>query len=398
MDVFLDIFHRVVYSGIIMLLLFQSTVLFLRSKNHLARKTMAILELLWGIGFLFEFINMYTANPEAYSLFREKVLIAGNLFISFTVFLPMQVFLPGWLNWKRVFGLISPIILMIVFYYGGMYLLDEVPEDLYSYSMLFQSIGHFNVWFRFVMLFSCMLYFVYIMKKLLGYEQLYIQWKNENFADQDYVDVSWMHYYTYMMVGTFIFYAGILFIGGRIIAICYGLYIIICFSYLSYKILFFESPYPEDFLSLNANEMNMDQMINDSDWKSQNKLKENRTVDETFEKRIQTYKISIEKWMEKEKPYLFRDFKLTDVARILPINRSYISRVFNQGFGKNFSEVVRDYRIAFSKELIKQDVNLPNNEIAELSGFHSVSSFIHAFKLVTGITPNQFKLHIKESE
>lgn len=90
--------------------------------------------------------------------------------------------------------------------------------------------------------------------------------------------------------------------------------------------------------------------------------------------------------------------KLSDVSRVLPLNRSYLSRVFNEGFGKNFNEVVRFYRVEYSREVLSKEPSFPLQKVAELCGFGSDSTFIRAFKQVTGMTPSQFKAKTHENQ
>ena len=394
--------HKFIFVIIITLLLFQSILLFIRSKNNKVRRTMAYLELLWASVYTLAFVLLnFVFSSLEYTLLREKVLIVGNLFITFTHFFPMQVLLPGWLNWKRGFLLTLPILVLTVIYYGGMALLGEKAESLTSYTMLWNSLGHFNVWFRFVMLLSNILYIVVILIWLYGYEKRYIQWKNDNFADQEYVDISWMRSYDVLIIGIFFFYLGILFIGGHLSVVCHGIYFISTFSYLFYKSLFYESPYPEDFFAQKSPaSLPVKIMVPQAPSASvQPTDTEVVTLNEqTFSTKIVSYKEQLQQWMETEKPYLFHDFKLTDVSHVLPLNRTYLSRVFNEGFGQNFSEVVRAYRINYSKEILKKNSSIPMYKVAELCGFRSDSTYIKAFKQVTGMTPNQYRSKVEEEE
>ena len=388
--------HKYLFIFIITLLLFQSILLFIRSKNNTARKTMAYLELLWASVYTLAFVLLFFFSSQEYTLLREKVLIVGNLFITFTHFFPMQVLLPGWLNWKRAFLLILPILVLTVIYYGILALLGEKPESLTSYTMLWNSLGHFNVWFRFVMLLSNFLYIIIILIWLYGYEKRYIQWKNDNFADQEYVDISWMRSYDYLIIGIFLFYLGILFVGGHMSVVCHGIYFISTFSYLFYKSLFYESPYPEDFFNQTSPAPHPQKIIVPQ---TPSLPAEIVTLNEqTFSTKIDAYKEQLQQWMEEEKPFLFHDFKLTDVSHVLPLNRTYLSRVFNEGFGQNFSEVVRTYRINYSKEILKKNSSIPMYKVAELCGFRSDSTYIKAFKQITGMTPNQYKAKEKSEE
>lgn len=394
MNINLELIHKFFFSAVAVLFLFQSVILYVRGKNNKTRQTMSVLEFLWGIIYAFTFVMMFVMNPpEQYSLFREKVLVVGNYYISFILFLPMQVFLPGWLNLKRFLLLELPIVVITLIYYGGMSLLGESPESLFTYAELFESLPHFNVWFRFVMLFSNVIYFILILKWVYSYEKKYNEWKNENFSNLEYVDVSWMRAYLYLMVGIFIFYIGVLAIGGRIPVLCHCTFVILSFSYLFYKSLFYESPYPVDFFA--GESMADTQMRNESVYViSSNSGADSEITEKSFEMKMQSYVETVRKWLEDEKPYLYKDFKLTDVSRVLPLNRSYLSRVFNEGFGKNFSDVVRFYRVEYSKEVISKDPLLPLYTVAELCGFSSDSSYIRAFKKVTGSTPNQFKMNM----
>jgi len=95
--------------------------------------------------------------------------------------------------------------------------------------------------------------------------------------------------------------------------------------------------------------------------------------------------------MANEKPYLRKDFKLIDVMEILPLNRSYLSRLFNEGYGESFYHYVMHYRIEESKRLLLSQPNLKITEIAELSGFSSISVFGRAFTQRMECSPMQWR-------
>lgn len=233
------------------------------------------------------------------------------------------------------------------------------------------------------------------MKWLYGYEQKYNEWKEENFSDQEYVDISWMHTFDILLIVIFITYVITQAVGGSLCNILHTLVVLSSFSYIFYKALFYESPYPKDFYYQDGSE-SMKNLYDISTVDLTDVLNRTTTSNEvhteqSFTKQIPNYITILKEWMETEKPYLYSDFKLSDVARVLPLNRSYLSRVFNEGFQANFSTVVRSYRVEYSKKLIKEHPSMSLYKVAELSGFHSDSSFFKAFKLVTNLTPSQFK-------
>ena len=86
--------------------------------------------------------------------------------------------------------------------------------------------------------------------------------------------------------------------------------------------------------------------------------------------------------------YTNGNLTITDVAALLGTNRTYVSNVINNEFGFSFYQFVNKYRIQKATILFIQHPDMQIQEIASLSGFNSLSSFISAFKLNEGITPN----------
>ena len=89
-------------------------------------------------------------------------------------------------------------------------------------------------------------------------------------------------------------------------------------------------------------------------------------------------------WFEREKPYLNDDLRLTDLQRVFPISRSYLSQLFNKELGMSFSDYVNQF-------LMDAEPLASIQEIAERSGFHSMSTFRRAFIKQTGIVPSEYK-------
>src|SRR5690554_6516313 len=95
--------------------------------------------------------------------------------------------------------------------------------------------------------------------------------------------------------------------------------------------------------------------------------------------------------METEKPYLRKEIKLSDALEILPLNRSYLSRLFNEGYGESFYQLVMRYRLEESKRLLLSRPDLKITSIAELSGFSSISVFGRAFTQRMNCSPIQWR-------
>lgn len=400
MELFFEYLHKFSFAGLIALFLFEAIVLLVCGKNNKARKTMAYVLLIWALVYFLTLIHLHISpSADDFPLFREKVEMVGNIYIVFLLFFPVQVLMPGWLNWKRIILMLLPIGILSGLYYAGLAIFDEVPEKLFTYAQLGKSFWHFNVWFRFVMLLNNLVYICLLLKWLYQQEQRYIRWKNDNYSDQEYVDISWMRTYDVLMIAIVVFYLGTLAIGGRVSVICQTYVVIGAFSYLFYKALFYESPYPEDFFAsankrIDKKVSNFLFMVADPAEEEEKKAQ----GDKSFENKLPGYIAILKEWMEEEKPYLYKDFKLSDVSRVLPMNRSYQSRVFNDGFGMSFNDVVRNYRVEFSKGLLIKNSSIPLYRVAELSGFHTDVSYIRAFRLVVGITPKTYRMQFVKEE
>lgn len=100
----------------------------------------------------------------------------------------------------------------------------------------------------------------------------------------------------------------------------------------------------------------------------------------------------LEQILEAEKLYLESDLKLDDLARKLHVNARTLSEIINQGMGKSFFDLINDYRIEYTKHLMKTNTDKRKTilEFMYESGFNSKSSFNTAFRKYTGSTPTEW--------
>jgi len=92
------------------------------------------------------------------------------------------------------------------------------------------------------------------------------------------------------------------------------------------------------------------------------------------------------------KVYLKSDINLNKVAEVLQTNRSYMSKIINTAFEKNFSDYINELRIKESCEIICKNTkhNFTIDHLYSEVGFTSKSTFYTAFKKYTGVTPAVF--------
>ena len=104
------------------------------------------------------------------------------------------------------------------------------------------------------------------------------------------------------------------------------------------------------------------------------------------------YRRALEEWMEKEKPYLNQEFRLTDLRAVLPMNRTYISQFINAEYDCSFYQFVTNYRIAEAKRLMRENPNMKMQDVSEQSGFSSLTVFGRIFARETGMTPSEWRV------
>ena len=102
---------------------------------------------------------------------------------------------------------------------------------------------------------------------------------------------------------------------------------------------------------------------------------------------------NLKKLLEENEIYKNKDLCITDIAMMLNTNRTYISKIMNEKFKTNFSTMINHYRIEHAKKILKDSKyrQLNINEIGELSGFSSESSFYRIFKNHENISPGNYR-------
>lgn len=102
------------------------------------------------------------------------------------------------------------------------------------------------------------------------------------------------------------------------------------------------------------------------------------------------YSYVISKCIEFIKENYNKNIMLADAAEYVNISKSYLSLLFKQETGINFSSFLTNYRIEKSKKLLKES-NYKIYEIAEKVGFDNPYYFSKVFKETVGVTCKEYK-------
>ncbi len=96
--------------------------------------------------------------------------------------------------------------------------------------------------------------------------------------------------------------------------------------------------------------------------------------------------------LQKEKVYRDEGLTLASLAEKLSISSRHLSQVINESLGKNFRDLINEYRVKEAKQRLRR---LKGEEsvlaICFEVGFNSKAAFYRAFKKVTGLSPTEYR-------
>ncbi|MGI6705064.1 MAG: helix-turn-helix domain-containing protein [Clostridia bacterium] len=108
---------------------------------------------------------------------------------------------------------------------------------------------------------------------------------------------------------------------------------------------------------------------------------------------------SYQKMVDEIKEYITENFHkqitLNDLSGKYYLSSSYLSKIFKEATGVNFTKYLYTYRINQAKELLQHSGDRPIREICSSVGFNDVCYFYRVFRKAEGTTPTDYKLRMK---
>jgi AraC-like DNA-binding protein len=99
----------------------------------------------------------------------------------------------------------------------------------------------------------------------------------------------------------------------------------------------------------------------------------------------------LETFMLTQKVYLDANLVMPKLAKMLGWSTPKLSQLLNDNIQKSFNDFVNFYRIEHAKTLLQSETAMKMEDLAEHSGFNSLSTFYTAFKKRTQLTPAKYK-------
>jgi len=103
-------------------------------------------------------------------------------------------------------------------------------------------------------------------------------------------------------------------------------------------------------------------------------------------------------FIETEKVYVQKTLSLAELSLMLDTNANYLSQFFNNHLKTNFNDYINEYRVKEACHIFKNDTLMKYtiDQVADMVGFSSRSTFYTTFKKFTGITPSFFQKNVSE--
>lgn len=372
---------RIVFmSGTFGFALFASCFIFFRTTHTRANICFAAITMLCAIlsalGLVRDVAFADAPSADGTSLVVSLMLLFGTLYALVIFLYPIEVLRPGWITAKRVILLSLPMLISFATFALSRNI-STSAGGIESFADFLCRIIRFDAWFRIVLL----VYPLFTFTLLLRYRINYRKWCEDNFASTENIDVQWVGEYVYLF---FLIVCSLLFM-----ALCGDerstlMQTLLYYGFTAYgftQVLHRVNPYSEAYFRQGLSAP--------SDVPSGTpEASAGKTL---FEQSMPEYKQKLDSWMASAKPYLRKDFKLLDVMELLPLNRSYLSRLFNDGYGESFYKFVMRYRLAEARRLMLSDASLTMAAVSDMSGFSSASVFGRAFIQEMGVTPKQWR-------
>ena len=108
------------------------------------------------------------------------------------------------------------------------------------------------------------------------------------------------------------------------------------------------------------------------------------------------FEAKLQQCMSERHMYLNPNLTISEVAFAIGTNRTYLSDYLNKKIGVNFYDYANKYRVMAACNILCDGSYKKLEEVAEMAGFNSLSTFHRSFKKIMAMTPLQYRKTIIE--
>nr|WP_233587590.1 AraC family transcriptional regulator [Parabacteroides sp. AF18-52] len=296
-------------------------MMLLRSFGNRARLILAWSMIMWALMAVIRIsVNSYV--DEVKEAFHPDVLIASCFVTACLASYVIEKLRPGFLTFRRFAVFLSPVVI------GGLsYLTYRLSGgEIHIFYSIKDVFTYFNmdVFLRLLVLALTLFYMILPIYLVVKYADEYTAYLSENVSDPENYDLRWLKRTMLVLSILYFLYAVLLLTDRTILYVVIKAIMLIVWFYFFYKALFLKNIRIEHTFR------------NGWDLPSNDDEEEDDDDEEQRGALFKRYAEEVNTWFEREKPYLNDDLRLTDLQRVFPISRSYLSQLFNKELGMSF--------------------------------------------------------------
>lgn len=343
------------------ILLFSSVLLWLRRHcGDRARVYLSFSSMMSGLALMIRVHHVYTSVPISSQVLPVVNLNGGFLVLLLLYLYPIEVINPGWLTKRRLFLLFLPWLLLNV----ALAVMPVQFRELSGFGEMWSYAGEFNVWFRLLILFAC------IVPYTIMFFHVPYNWRRSR------ANCRWIYCYAAGIQVIGVLYTLFMLTGWAVVSNIHLVYCS-CFAlFVTYQELYVRIPVP---VSAEPQKTAEPQKPAEPQEKPAEPQKEPAPSNPLWEKLLNL--------MNEEELWRNPDISLVDLAKKVGTNRTTLSQLIRQNGYPGYKEFINRRRI---DELLKIIGNGNIQEAFYEVGFRSKMTALRYFRDYVGTTPSEY--------
>lgn len=300
---------------------------------------------------------LYSSSIDRDSYFSTLLIMVDMWAVPACSFYLFELLSPGWINWKKVFML----------------------EAFFIVCTLGYAITASVVWSWLIEGYAVLYLFVVIVILYFAVKR-YNKYVHENYSYMEHLNVRWLRQVTFLMF--------------------------ICLSVWMYSCLY--SSWNADSIYYFSSLLLWACILYYSESQETVPITGNIVVRNLFSDGLAEKKeefilngnlaLALQKALEEDELFLNPKLTLTDLATAIGTNRTYLSSYLNTCLNVSFYDYINSYRMEKMRRILSDTTcAITMNEVAEMCGFNSLSTFRRTFVKEHGMTFSEYRKKSSES-
>lgn len=363
-----------VYTALVVMFLASATLFICRRSGDRSRLILSAVIFLSVFNYTPKLLTIIDGSTEVQVMSVPMLALAIFMIISYTTY-PIEVISPGWITFKRLLLLYSPVIAIFIFYW----ITAAFGAKYAEYNNLIQMLPHageFNVLFR-LLLCAAMFLPLFIIF-FIPYTRIYSN-----------TDKTWVRVYAILYAIDIASYIIVLAFHSLIIVILYfhiSMVITLIRVYMELRYRIVEKNVSEKMLlAVDSNEVKV--------------IKDGIPADDEGMKYDENNLFSkLQYQMSAHQAWRDPNMSLSMLTEKLGTNRTTLSKAIRDNGIESFSTYINKMRISDFIFLVNSQKDISIKEAFFICGYRSRTTALRNFKLFTGKTPSDYFDRKKEYE